>query len=138
MTKARLARSTSRHRAPSRRDITKPALFDLNEQVRDIVAPLELELRHAELDEFVPHLVDIMWTFVEALARAQGYTDADWDAAERSFRHPRGAVLTEKMPAAWGRVEMGHVSRGASHYKRNGNCRQREQCSSREDGLELP
>jgi hypothetical protein len=72
MTKARLARSTSRHRAPSRRDIIKPALFDLNEQVRDIVAPLELELRHAELDEFVPQLVDIMWTFVGALARAQG------------------------------------------------------------------
>ena len=138
MTKASLARSTSRHRAPSKRDITKPVLFDLNEHVRDIVAPLELELRHAELDALVSQLVDIMWTFVGALARAQRYTDADWDAAELSLRHPRGAVLTGKIPAAWGRVGMGHVLRGASHYKRNGNCLQRERCRSREDGLEPP
>jgi hypothetical protein len=32
-------------------------------------------------------LVDIIWTFVGALARAHGYTDADWATAERSFRH---------------------------------------------------
>jgi hypothetical protein len=86
MTKTSLVRSTSRHRAPSRRDITKPAIFDLYEQVRDIVGPLELELRYAELDEHVSRLVDIMWTFIGALARAHGYTDADWDAAERAFR----------------------------------------------------
>ena len=85
MTKARLARSTSRHRAPSRREITKPTIFDLYEQVRDIVSPLELELRYAELDELVSHLVDIIWTFVGALARAHGYTDADWHVAERSL-----------------------------------------------------
>jgi len=138
MTKTSLARSTTLQRRPTGRDTTKPTIFDLYQQVADIVSPLELELRYAELDELASQLVDIMWTFVGSLARAQGYTDADWDAAERSFRHPRGAVLTEKMPAAWGRVEMGHVSRGASHYKRNGNCRQREQCSSREDGLEPP
>ena len=87
MTKTSLVRSNSRHRAPSRRDITKPAIFDLYEQVRDIVSPLELELRYAELDEHVSRLVDIMWTFIGALARAHGYTDADWEAAERSFRH---------------------------------------------------
>ena len=87
MTKARLARSTSRHHAPSRREITKPTIFDLYEQVRDVVSPLELELRYAELDELVSQLVDIRWTFVAALARAHGYTEADWDAAERSFRH---------------------------------------------------
>ena len=87
MTKTRLARSTSRHHAPSGRAITKPTIFDLYEQVRDIVSPLELELRYAELDELVSRLVDIMWTFVGALARAHGYTDADWEAAERSFRH---------------------------------------------------
>jgi hypothetical protein len=85
MTKARLTRSTSRHRAPSRREIAKPTIFDLYEQVRDIVNPLELELRYAELDELVSRLVDIMWTFIGTLARAHGYTDADWDAAERSF-----------------------------------------------------
>ena len=87
MTKARLARSTSRHHAPSRREITKPTIFDLYEQVRDVVSPLELELRYAELDELVSQLVDIMWTFVGALARAHGYTLADWDAAEGSFVH---------------------------------------------------
>ena len=86
MTKTRLARSTSRHRAPSRREITKPTIFDLYEQVRDIVSPLELELRYAELDELVTRLVDIVWTFVGTLARAHGYTDTDWDTAERSFR----------------------------------------------------
>jgi hypothetical protein len=57
----------------------------LYEQVRDIVSPLELELRYAELDELVSRLVEIMWTFIGILARAHGYTDADWDAAERSF-----------------------------------------------------
>jgi hypothetical protein len=87
MTKTKLARSTSRHRAPSRRDITKPPILDLYEQVGEIVSPLELELRYAELDELVSQLVDIMWAFVGALARAHGYTDADWEAAERSFRH---------------------------------------------------
>jgi len=87
MTKTGLAKSSSRHRKPSRREIAKPTIFDLYEQVRDIVSPLELELRYAELDELVSRLVDIMWTFVGALARAHGYTDADWEAAERSFRH---------------------------------------------------
>ena len=87
MTKTGLAKSTSRHRTPSGREISKPTIFDLYEQVRDIVSPLELELRYAELDELVSRLVDIMWTFVGALARAHGYTDADWEAAERSFRH---------------------------------------------------
>ena len=72
MTKTRLARSTSRHHAPSGHAITKPTIFDLYEQVRDIVSPLELELRYAELDELVSRLVDIMWTFVGALARAHG------------------------------------------------------------------
>ena len=87
MTKTTLARSTGSHRAPSSREITQPTIFDLYEQVRDIVSPLELELRYAELDELVSQLIEIMWTFVGALARAHGYTDADWDAAERSFRH---------------------------------------------------
>ena len=73
MTKTKLARSTSRHRAPSRRHIAKPAIFDLYEQVREIVSPLELELRYAELEELVSQLVDIMWAFVGALARAHGY-----------------------------------------------------------------
>jgi hypothetical protein len=50
-------------------------------------SPLELELRYAELDELASQLVDIMWTFVGILAYAHGYTDADWHAAERSFRH---------------------------------------------------
>jgi len=86
MTKIRLARSTSRCRAPSRREIAKPTIFDLYEQVRDVVSPLELELRYVELDALVSQLIDIMWTFVAALARAHRYTDADWDAAERSFR----------------------------------------------------
>jgi len=45
-------------------------IFDLYEQVRDIVSPLELELRYAELDELVSQLVDIIWTFVGAPARA--------------------------------------------------------------------
>jgi len=54
MTKTRSARSTGRHRAPSKRETTRPTIFDLYEQVRDIVSPLELELRYAELDEFVP------------------------------------------------------------------------------------
>jgi len=49
-------------------------------------SPLELELRYAELDEHVSQLVDIIWTFVGALARAHGYTDADWHVAEQSFR----------------------------------------------------
>ena len=87
MTKTRLARSSSRHRAPPRCEITKPTIFDLYEQVKDIVSPLELGLRYVELDELVSQLVDIMWSFVGALARAYGYTDADWGAAERSFRH---------------------------------------------------
>jgi len=87
MAKIRLARSTSRYRAPLGRETSKPTIFDLYEEVRDIVSPLELELRYAELDALVSLLVDIMWTFVGALARAHGYTDADWDAAERSFRH---------------------------------------------------
>ena len=86
MTKTGLAKSTSRHGTPSGREITKPTIFDLYEQVRDIVSPLELELRYAELDELVSRLVNIMWTFIGALARAHGYTDADWHAAERSFR----------------------------------------------------
>jgi hypothetical protein len=86
MTKTGLAKSTSRHRAPSGREIAKPTIFDLYEQVRDIVSPLELELRYAELDELVSQLIEIMWNFVGALARAHGYTDADWHAAERSFR----------------------------------------------------
>ena len=86
MTKTGLATSTSRHRAPSGREISKPTIFDLYEQVRDIVSPLELELRYAELDELVSQLIEIMWTFVGALARAHEYTDADWHAAERSFR----------------------------------------------------
>ena len=86
MTKTTLARSTGPHCAPSSREITKPTIFDLYEQVRDIVSPLELELRYAELDELVSQLIEIMWIFVGVLARAHGYTDADWDAAERSFR----------------------------------------------------
>ena len=45
MTKTRLARSTSRHHAPPRRQNAKPTIFDLYEQVRDNVSPLELELR---------------------------------------------------------------------------------------------
>ena len=84
MTKTGLAKSTSQHRAPSGREITKPTIFDLYEKVRDIVSPLELEVRYAELDEFFSQLIEIMWTFVGALAH--GYTDADWHAAERSFR----------------------------------------------------
>ena len=87
MTKIGLARSTSRRRAPSRRETTKPTIFDLYQQVRDIISPLELELRYAELNELVSQLVDITWTLVGALAGAHGYTDDDWDAAERSFRH---------------------------------------------------
>ena len=86
MTKTGIAKSTSRHRAPSGREISKPTIFDLYEQVRDIVSPLELELRYAELDELVSQLVNVMWTFVAALARAHGYTDADWHAAEQSYR----------------------------------------------------
>jgi hypothetical protein len=85
-TKTSLARSTSRHRVPSRLETAKPTIFDLHEQVRDIVGPLELELRYAELDELVSQLVNVMWTFVAALARAHGYTDADWHAAEQSYR----------------------------------------------------
>jgi hypothetical protein len=68
-------------------ETTKPTIFDLYQQVADTVGPLELELRYAELDELTSQLVDVTWTFVGALARAHGYTDADWDAAERSFRH---------------------------------------------------
>ena len=86
MTKTRLARSTSRHSAPPTRETSRPTIFDLYEQVRDIVSPLELELRYAELDEHVSQLVDIIWTFVGALARAHGHADADWHVAERSFR----------------------------------------------------
>jgi hypothetical protein len=86
ITKTGLAKSNSRHRAPPGREITKPTIFDLYEQIRDIVSPLELELRYAELDELVSRLVEITWTFVGVLARAHGYTDADWHAAERSFR----------------------------------------------------
>ena len=86
MTKTRLARSTIRHRAPSAHETVRPSIFDLYEQVRDIVSPLELELRYAELDDLVSQLVDIIWTFVGALARAHGYTDADWHVAEQSFR----------------------------------------------------
>src|SRR5215472_1740466 len=80
----RVASGITRHwgaRAP------KPTIFNLYEEVRDIVSPLELELRYAELDELVSQLIDIMWAFVGALARAHGCTDADWDTAERSFRH---------------------------------------------------
>lgn len=87
MTKTSLARSTTRRGPPSRRETTKPTIFDLYQLVADIVNPLELELRYAELDELASQLVDIMWTFVGVLARAHGYTDADWHAAERSFRH---------------------------------------------------
>jgi len=87
MTKTGLAKSANRHRAPSGREITKPTIFDLYEQVRDIISPLELELRYAELDVLVSQLVDIMWILVGTLARAHGYTDADWHAAERSFRN---------------------------------------------------
>ena len=87
MTKTGLPKSASRHRAPSGREITTPTIFDLYEQVRDIISALGLELRYAELDVLVSRLVDIMWTFVGALARAHGYADADWEAAERSFRH---------------------------------------------------
>jgi hypothetical protein len=87
MTKTRLARSTSRHHAPPRRQNAEPTIFDLYEQVRDTISPLELELRYAELDELASQLIEIMWAFVGALARAHGYTDADWHAAERSFRH---------------------------------------------------
>jgi hypothetical protein len=87
MTKTSLARSTTRQRAPTRRDTAKPTIFDLYQQVADIVSPLELELRYAELDELASQLVEIMWIFVGTLARAHGYTDADWHAAERSFRH---------------------------------------------------
>jgi hypothetical protein len=86
MTKTGLAKSTSRHRAPPGRGIAKHTIFDLYEQVRDIVSPLELELRYAQLDELVSQLIEIMWTFVGVLACAHGYTDADWHAAERSFR----------------------------------------------------
>ena len=78
MTKTGLAKSTSRHRTPSGREISKPTIFDLYEQVRDIVSPLELELRYAELDELVSQLIEMMWTFVGALARAHGY--ANWSA----------------------------------------------------------
>ena len=87
ISKTRLARSTSRHSAPPTRETSRPTIFDLYEQVRDIVSPLELELRYAELDELVSQLIEIMWTFVGVLARAHGYTDADWHAAERSFRN---------------------------------------------------
>jgi hypothetical protein len=87
MTKTSLARSPTRHRAPSRHETTKPAIIDLYQQIVDIISPLELELRYAELDELASQLVDIMWTFVGILAYAHGYTDADWHAAERSFRH---------------------------------------------------
>jgi hypothetical protein len=86
MAKTGLAKSTSRHRAPPGREIAKPTIFDLYKHVRDIVSPLELELGYAELDELVSQLIEIMWTFVGVLARAHGYTDADWHAAERSFR----------------------------------------------------
>jgi hypothetical protein len=51
------------------------------------LSPLELELRYAELDELASLFVNIAWTFVGALARAHGYTDADWHVAERAFRH---------------------------------------------------
>ena len=80
----RKRRKRYRHWEPLRETFT---IFDLYEQVRDVVSPLELELRYAELDELGSQLVDIMWTFVGALARAHGYTDADWDTAERSLRH---------------------------------------------------
>ena len=86
-TKTSLERSTRRRRAPSARETSRPTIFDLYEQVRDIVSPLELELRYAELDGLDSQLVDIIWIFVGALARAHGYTDADWHAAEHSFRH---------------------------------------------------
>ena len=68
-------------RSPNRRSSNS------NEHFRDIISALELELRYAELDVLVSQLVDIMWTFVGTLARAHGYTDADWHAAERSFRN---------------------------------------------------
>jgi hypothetical protein len=90
MTKTSLLTTTARDRAGSRRTargIAKPTIVELYEQVADIVRPLELELRYAELDELVSLSVNIMWTFVGVLARAHGYTDFDWDAAELSFRH---------------------------------------------------
>ena len=86
MTKTRLARSTSRHSAPPTRETGRSTIFDLYEQIRDIVSPLELEPRYAELDELAPSSWDIIWTFVGALARAHGHADADWHVAERSFR----------------------------------------------------
>ena len=54
MTKTRLARSTSRHSAPPTRETGRSTIFDLYEQIRDIVSPLELEPRYAELDELAP------------------------------------------------------------------------------------
>ena len=39
MTKTGLAKSTSRHGTESGREITKPTIFDLYEQLRDIVSP---------------------------------------------------------------------------------------------------
>ena len=59
MTKIRLARSTSRHRAPSRRETTKPTIFDLYQQVRDIISPLELlkSVTRRIVDRRVLHLI---------------------------------------------------------------------------------
>ena len=90
MTKTSLLARTAPDRAESTRtprETAKPTIVELYEQVADIVRPLELELRYAELDELVSLLVNIMWTFVGVLARTHGYTDFDWDAAELSFRH---------------------------------------------------
>jgi hypothetical protein len=110
MTKTRLVRSISRHRAPSRREITKPTIFDLYEQVRDIVSPLELELRYAELDELVSQLVDIMWTFVGALARAWIHGRRLGSCRTILPPRPRRAVLTGKYRRRVDRVGTGHGS----------------------------
>jgi len=69
MTKTSLAKSTTRQRAPSNRETTKPTIFDLHQQVADIVSPLELELRNAELDEPTSQLVDVRWAFVGPRSR---------------------------------------------------------------------
>jgi hypothetical protein len=101
MTKTKLARSTSRHRAPSRRDITKPAIFDLYEQVREIVSPLELELRYTELDELVSQLG------LRRSPRSRSWIHGCRLGGCRTIfpPRPRRAVLTRKIPAAWVRWE---------------------------------
>ena len=56
-------------RAPSTRETTKPTIFDLHQQVADIVSPLELELWNAELDEPTSQLVNVRWAFVGPRSR---------------------------------------------------------------------